>query len=55
MYFKRFSLSCGSQLTDNRSHLYAVKKLIEFIKEVINITGFVPLELNLGGEIWYTI
>ncbi|NLY70427.1 MAG: diaminopimelate decarboxylase [Clostridiales bacterium] len=46
---KGFHFHVGSQLTDNSSHIFAVKKLLEFIKEVINITGFIPSELNLGG------
>jgi diaminopimelate decarboxylase len=44
-----FHFHVGSQLTDNRSHLLAVDRLLAFVEEAGSKTGFVPSELNLGG------
>ncbi|PKM84188.1 MAG: diaminopimelate decarboxylase [Firmicutes bacterium HGW-Firmicutes-11] len=44
-----FHFHVGSQLTDNRSHLLAVDRLLAFVEDAGSKTGFVPGELNLGG------
>lgn len=44
-----FHFHVGSQLTDNRSHLLAVERLLAFVGEAGRTLGFVPEELNLGG------
>lgn len=44
-----FHFHVGSQLGDAKSHLMAVNVLLDLIREVNNISGFITEELNVGG------
>ena len=44
-----FHFHVGSQLLSNESHLKAVTRLVEFMKEVRDEYGFETAEVNLGG------
>lgn len=46
---KGFHFHVGSQLVENSSHLMAMDIMLEFIKDVRDKTGYIPLELNMGG------
>lgn len=44
-----FHFHVGSQIFDNQSHIMAVEKLMDIIKEAKATFGFVTKELNTGG------